>query len=194
MKKVKLIIGITAWTVFLAIIIASFASSCSKDEPIAERPSEDGLLLNDDLIAIKEDDGNITNNWKAGSRKQVNLSFTPREAGVYVMKCNTSSPDIHLLFDRATVKNAAWGFSSGAFRFSGSGKLDCYVLLVPKKLGELRKQIMQFCTTRHSTVKRNNAFRKNGDQDFFAAFYAQDDLLQFCLGAFSAGKYLSFFG
>ena len=60
MKKVKLIIGITAWTVFLAIIIASFASSCSKDEPIAERPSEDGLLLNDDLIAIKEDDGNIT--------------------------------------------------------------------------------------------------------------------------------------
>ena len=59
-KKIKLIIGISVWTVIASIIIAAFVSGCSKDEPIAEKPSDAGLLLNDDLIAIKEADGNIT--------------------------------------------------------------------------------------------------------------------------------------
>lgn len=59
-KKIKLIIGISVWTVIASIIIAAFVSGCSKDEPIAEKPSDAGLLLNDDLVAIKEADGNIT--------------------------------------------------------------------------------------------------------------------------------------
>jgi len=111
-----------------------------------------------------QDDGNITNNWKTGLRKQVKVVFTPKEAGVYVMKCNTSSPDINLQFDRAMVKNAAWGFASGSFRFSGNGKLDCYVLLVPKKLGEMQKQVMQICTTRHSKVKNLSVTTLSGKQ------------------------------
>ena len=59
-KKIKLIIGISVWTVIASIIIAAFVSGCSKDEPIAEKPSDAGLLLNDDLVAITEADGNIT--------------------------------------------------------------------------------------------------------------------------------------
>ena len=59
-KKINLIIGISVWTVIASIIIAAFVSGCSKDEPIAEKPSDAGLLLNDDLVAIKEADGNIT--------------------------------------------------------------------------------------------------------------------------------------
>lgn len=59
-KKIKLIIGISVWTVIASIIIAAFVSGCSKDEPIAENASEQGLLLNDNLVAIKEADGNIT--------------------------------------------------------------------------------------------------------------------------------------
>lgn len=59
-KKTKLICGISVWTVFASIVIYAFASSCSKNEPISIKPSEEGLLLNDDLVAIKEDDGNIT--------------------------------------------------------------------------------------------------------------------------------------
>lgn len=59
-KKIKLIIGISVWTIIASIIIAAFVSGCSKDEPIAEKPSDAGLLLNDDLVAIKEADGNIT--------------------------------------------------------------------------------------------------------------------------------------
>ena len=59
-KKIKLIIGISVWTVISGIIIFSIAASCSQEEPVAVKPSEEGLLLNDDLVAIKEDDGNIT--------------------------------------------------------------------------------------------------------------------------------------
>ena len=59
-KKIKLIISISVWTVIASIIIAAFVSGCSKDEPIAEKPSDAGLLLNDDLVAIKEADGNVT--------------------------------------------------------------------------------------------------------------------------------------
>lgn len=59
-KKTKLIIGACVWAVIGFIAVAAIIASCSENEPIAEKPSEEGLLLNDDLIAIKEDDGNIT--------------------------------------------------------------------------------------------------------------------------------------
>jgi hypothetical protein len=59
-NKTKLIVGICSWTFIAAIIIFAVAATCSRPDPIAEQPSEDGLLLNDNLIAIKENDGNIT--------------------------------------------------------------------------------------------------------------------------------------
>ena len=59
-RKTKLIIGISVWTLISVIAAAAIIASCSENEPIAEKPSEEGLLLNDDLVAIKEDDGNIT--------------------------------------------------------------------------------------------------------------------------------------
>ena len=59
-KKIKLIIGISVWAIIIVIAVAAIIASCSKPEPIASKPSEEGLLLNDDLVAIKEDDGNIT--------------------------------------------------------------------------------------------------------------------------------------
>lgn len=59
-KKIKLIIGVCVWAVISIIAAAAIIASCSENEPIAEKPSEEGLLLNDDLVAIKEDDGNIT--------------------------------------------------------------------------------------------------------------------------------------
>ena len=59
-RKTKLIIGISVWALISVIAAAAIIASCSENEPIAEKPSEEGLLLNDDLVAIKEDDGNIT--------------------------------------------------------------------------------------------------------------------------------------
>ena len=59
-KKIKLIIGVCVWAVISVIAAAAIIASGSENEPIAEKPSEERLLLNDDLVAIKEDDGNIT--------------------------------------------------------------------------------------------------------------------------------------
>jgi hypothetical protein len=59
-KKIKLIVGISAWAVIIVIAAAAIIASCSKEEPISEKVSDQGLLLNDDLVAIHEADGNIT--------------------------------------------------------------------------------------------------------------------------------------
>ena len=59
-KKIKLIVGISAWAVIIVIATAAIIASCSKEEPISEKVSDQGLLLNDDLVAIHEEDGNIT--------------------------------------------------------------------------------------------------------------------------------------
>lgn len=59
-KRTKLICGVSVWAVFASIVIFAFVSSCSEREPVSIKPSEEGLLLNDDLVAIKEEDGNVT--------------------------------------------------------------------------------------------------------------------------------------
>ena len=59
-KKMKIIVGASVWGVILCVFIAAVIASCSQNEPVAEKPSDEGLLLNDDLVAIKESDGNIT--------------------------------------------------------------------------------------------------------------------------------------
>ena len=99
------------------------------------------------------DDGNVDKNWKAGPRQKVKISFTALEKGIYIMKSNTSSPDIHLLFDHAKAVNTAWGFNSWAYRFSGKSGIKGYLLLPISKLGEKQNQMMQFCTTTHSKIK-----------------------------------------
>ena len=59
-KKIKIIVGASVCGVILCVFIAAVIASCSQNEPVAEKPSDEGLLLNDDLVAIKESDGNIT--------------------------------------------------------------------------------------------------------------------------------------
>ena len=48
-KKMKIIVGASVWGVILCVIIAAVIASCSQNEPVAEKPSDEGLLLNDDL-------------------------------------------------------------------------------------------------------------------------------------------------
>ena len=59
-KRIKLVIGIAVWTVIAVIAVAAIIASSSKEEPIEAKVSDQGLLMNDDLVAIKEEDGNIT--------------------------------------------------------------------------------------------------------------------------------------
>lgn len=99
------------------------------------------------------DDGDEGTAWKKGPRQQVRVEFDAVEEGIYRMSCNTASHDIHLLFDRATVKNAAWGFSASSYRFSGGARFTGYLLLPPRMLGEEQEQMLQLCTHAHSRVK-----------------------------------------
>lgn len=59
-KRIKLVIGIAVWAVIAVIAVAAIIASCSKEEPIESKVSDQGLLMNDDLVAIKGEDGNIT--------------------------------------------------------------------------------------------------------------------------------------
>ena len=59
-KKTKIILAASVWGVILCIIISAIVSSCRKEETVTENPSNDGLLMNDDLVALKQDDGTIT--------------------------------------------------------------------------------------------------------------------------------------
>ena len=94
-----------------------------------------------------QDDGNITNNWKTGLRKQVKVVFTPKEAGVYVMKCNTSSPDINLQFDR--------GNCYGIIGANGAGK-STFLRLLCGELEPTRGEVSIPDTVRISVLKQDH--------------------------------------
>ena len=74
--KTKRIIGISAWSLLAAILVVGIIFICSYEKPIAENVSEEGFLLNDDLVAIRENDGKITiKNEKTGTITAENISF-----------------------------------------------------------------------------------------------------------------------
>ena len=99
------------------------------------------------------DDGNETGGgWEIGPRQSVECIFLAREKGIYTLQANTASEmDIQILFDHARAENTAWGLEVNSPRFS-SGKLDVAVTLPPQKLGEKRKQVIAFCTTKRSKI------------------------------------------
>ena len=130
-KKAKLIAGISVWTVILSVFIGAFAASCSVDEPVAEGPSEDGLLLNDDLIAIKEDDGNITiKNTETGEVTAEKIKFdwtssSPNDSlGVF---CSDGKRGYYNSYTGKIVVPAqyrrAWVFSEGLAAVQKNGMI-----------------------------------------------------------------------
>lgn len=130
-KKAKLIAGISVWTVILSVFIGASAASCSVDEPVAEGPSDDGLLLNDDLIAIKEDDGNITiKNTETGEVTAEKIKFdwtaaSPNDSlGVF---CSDGKRGYYNSYTGKIVVPAqyrrAWVFSEGLAAVQKNGQI-----------------------------------------------------------------------
>lgn len=130
-KKTKIIIGASVWTVFVSIIIFAFAASCSQEEPIAEKPSQEGLLLNDDLVAIKEDDGNITiKNTETGEVTAERIKFdwtssSPNDSlGVF---CSDGKRGYYNSYTGKIVVEAqyrrAWIFSEGLAAVQKNGHI-----------------------------------------------------------------------
>ena len=130
-KKIKLIVGISTWTIIATIIIFAFMASCSQPEPIAEKPSEEGLLLNDNLVAIKEDDGNITiKNTETGEVTAEKIKFdwtsaSPNDSlGVF---CSNGKRGYYNSYTGKIVVEAqyrrAWVFSEGLAAVQKNGHI-----------------------------------------------------------------------
>lgn len=130
-KKTKIIMGASVWAVFVSIIIFAFAASCSQEEPIAEKPSQEGLLLNDDLVAIKEDDGNITiKNTETGEVTAERIKFdwtssSPNDSlGVF---CSDGKRGYYNSYTGKIVVEAqyrrAWIFSEGLAAVQKNGHI-----------------------------------------------------------------------
>ena len=130
-KKTKLVLGISVWIVLLSVIIAAFVASCSVNEPIAEKPSNEGLLLNDDLVAIKEDDGNITiKNTETGEVTAEKIKFdwtssSPNDSlGVF---CSDGKSGYYNSYTGKIVVPAqyrrAWVFSEGLAAVQKNGMI-----------------------------------------------------------------------
>lgn len=58
--RIKKIIGITTWSVILSVVVIGVVASWPQKKPIAIEPFDEGLLLNDNLVAIEEEGGKIT--------------------------------------------------------------------------------------------------------------------------------------
>lgn len=130
-KKTKLFLGISVWIVLLSVIISAFVASCSVNEPIAEKPSDEGLLLNDDLVAIKEDDGNITiKNTETGEVTAEKIKFdwtssSPNDSlGVF---CSDGKRGYYNSYTGKIVVPAqyrrAWVFSEGLAAVQKNGMI-----------------------------------------------------------------------
>lgn len=130
-KKTKIIIGASVWAVFVSIIIFAVAASCSQEEPIAEKPSQEGLLLNDNLVAIKEDDGNITiKNTETGEVTAEKIKFdwtssSPNDSlGVF---CSDGKRGYYNSYTGKIVVEAqyrrAWIFSEGLAAVQKNGHI-----------------------------------------------------------------------
>lgn len=129
--KVKLILGIIVWSLIAAVIITAIVASCSNEEPIAERPSDEGLLLNDNLVAIKEDDGNITiKNTETGEVTAEKIKFdwtsaSPNDSlGVF---CSDGKRGYYNSYTGKIVVEAqyrrAWVFSEGLAAVQKNGHI-----------------------------------------------------------------------
>lgn len=74
--KTKRIIGISAWSLLAAILVVGIIFISTHKKPIAENVSEEGFLLNDDLVALRENDGRITiKNEKTGTITAENIKL-----------------------------------------------------------------------------------------------------------------------
>lgn len=57
----KIGIAVSAWTFIGLVAIPPIVTSCSSDkDKIVERATESGLLLGDDLVAVKSSDGKVS--------------------------------------------------------------------------------------------------------------------------------------
>jgi hypothetical protein len=130
-KKTKIIIGAATWAIILAIAASALIASCSQDNSVSEDASDNGMLLNDDLVAIKESDGNITiKNTETGEVTAEKIKFdwtssSPNDSlGVF---CSKGKRGYYNSYTGKIVVEAqyrrAWIFSEGLAAVQKNGHI-----------------------------------------------------------------------
>lgn len=130
-NRTKIIVGAATWTMIAIIVVIALISSCSQDNSISEDASDSGMLLNDDLVAIKESDGNLTiKNTETGEVTAEKIKFdwtssSPNDSlGVF---CSKGKRGYYNSYTGKIVVEAqyrrAWIFSEGLAAVQKNGHI-----------------------------------------------------------------------
>ncbi len=90
----KICIAAAAWGTICLIAIPPIVTSCSSDkDKIEDRVIDEGLLRNDDLVAVKTSDGKVT--IKNATTGKVFPNFHHRDQGTisYILRTHELHPD-----------------------------------------------------------------------------------------------------
>lgn len=130
-NRTKIIVGAATWIMIAIIVVIALISSCSQDNSISEDASDSGMLLNDDLVAIKESDGNLTiKNTETGEVTAEKIKFdwtssSPNDSlGVF---CSKGKRGYYNSYTGKIVVEAqyrrAWIFSEGLAAVQKNGHI-----------------------------------------------------------------------
>ena len=132
MKTSSIIRTIAAWGILAALVTTS-VSSCSfhRNRRVAEDISDDGLLLNDDLVAVRTDDGKVSiRNTTTGKTtiKDIKLDWTaPSRNDSLAVFCSENKRGYYNMYTGEIAVPAqyrrAWVFSEGLAAVQRNGNI-----------------------------------------------------------------------
>lgn len=133
MKKIyKICIAVAAWSAISLIVIPPIISSCSSDkDKVEDRVTDNGLLLNDDLVAMKTSDGKVTiKNGATGkiTIKDVKLDWTQQSSrDSLAVFCSEKKRGYYNMYTGEIAVPAqyrrAWVFSEGLAAVQKNGMI-----------------------------------------------------------------------
>ena len=131
MKTAKLIGAIVAWTVIGSAILLPCLSGCSHKSEIVEEISDEGMLLNDDLVAYRTEDGKVSiKNAATGivTIKDIKIDWTQRSQNdSLAVFCSEGRRGYYNMYTGEIAVPAqyrrAWVFSEGLAAVQRNGNI-----------------------------------------------------------------------
>ena len=133
MKTKTIILAVAAWGTLAAVVATPVVSgcSCSHGRTVAEDISDEGLLLNDDLVAVRSEDGKVSiKNATTGkvTIKDIKLDWTaPSRNDSLAVFCSESKRGYYNMYTGEIAVPAqyrrAWVFSEGLAAVQRNGNI-----------------------------------------------------------------------
>ena len=131
MKTARLIGAIVAWTVIGSAILLPCLSGCSHKSEIVQEISDEGMLLNDDLVAYRTEDGKVSiKNAATGivTIKDIKIDWTQRSRNdSLAVFCSEGKRGYYNMYTGEIAVPAqyrrAWVFSEGLAAVQRNGNI-----------------------------------------------------------------------